>query len=203
MKISFCDFDKSFSEINPILEKGEIACTDTNKFKIGDGVHAWNDLPYILMSNDIPDTMAEYIQQYSEDIQKYSLLKIKYLCYTRAKNEDVKNMKGIANTYVTKINREDTELNNLKYFFQTNVKTRKLYICFDSAEMLNKSTDIIFEYLCKKEYKNKKIYIMCEETCKLSEIMEFFAVCYTSKNKNIRFAIDGRFKFTKIKNLLK
>lgn len=200
MKISFmCDVDKSFSEINPILKKGEIAYTDTNKFKIGDGVHAWNDLPYISISNDIPD-IPDTI---SEDFQKYSLLKIKYLCYKHAKNEEVKNMKGIANTYVTKINREDTELNNLKYFFQTNVKTRKLYICFDSAEMLNKSTDIIFEYLCKKEYKNKKIYIMCEETCKLSEVMEFFAVCYTSRNKNIRFAIDGRFKFTKIKNLLK
>lgn len=86
MKISFMrNFDKSFSEINPILEKGEIACTDTNKFKIGDGVHAWNDLPYISTSNDIPDTMAEYIQQYSEDIQKYSLLKIKYLCHIHAK----------------------------------------------------------------------------------------------------------------------
>ena len=91
MKISFMrDFDKSFSEINPILEKGEIACTDTNEFKIGDGVHAWNDLPYILTSNDIPNTIAEDIQNYSlaEDIQKYSLLKIKYLCRIHAKKEE-------------------------------------------------------------------------------------------------------------------
>ena len=85
MKISFCDFDKSFSEINPILEKGEIACTDTNKFKIGDGVHAWNDLPYVLMSNDIPDIMPDTT---AEDIQKYSLLKIKYLCRIHAKKEE-------------------------------------------------------------------------------------------------------------------
>lgn len=315
------DFSYKFSETNPVLLKGEIGiATDLNNFKIGDGDHTWNDLPFVLLGKNICEKISKYISiydgsikikyfkvnlpiaifsnissfsdidekekyaflstlikskniiilfdtyrsfknsidiilsEYSKELRKINIyiiceetltafgvcqflnvckeLKLNNIWFShngmsfrksksylkniydkneyaasiydiQTENEGVKNMKGIANTYVTKINREDTELNNLKYFFQTNVKTRKLYICFDSAEMLNKSTDIIFEYLCKKEYKNKKIYIMCEETCKLSEIMEFFAVCYTSRNKNIRFAIDGRFKFTKIKNLLK
>lgn len=32
---------------NPVLLPGEIGCeTDTNRLKVGDGVTAWNDLPY-------------------------------------------------------------------------------------------------------------------------------------------------------------
>ena len=35
-------------EVNPILDSGEPGFEyDTNKLKIGDGVRAWRDLPYI------------------------------------------------------------------------------------------------------------------------------------------------------------
>lgn len=37
-----------WAEVNPILEQGEPGFVyDQNKLKIGDGVTAWNDLPYI------------------------------------------------------------------------------------------------------------------------------------------------------------
>ena len=37
-----------WAEVNPILEIGEPGFVyDTNRLKIGDGVTAWNDLPYI------------------------------------------------------------------------------------------------------------------------------------------------------------
>lgn len=37
-----------FQELNLVLEAGEPGfVTDENRFKIGDGVTAWNDLPYI------------------------------------------------------------------------------------------------------------------------------------------------------------
>lgn len=37
-----------WAEVNPILQQGEPGFVyDTNRLKIGDGITAWNDLPYI------------------------------------------------------------------------------------------------------------------------------------------------------------
>lgn len=37
-----------WAEVNPVLEQGEPGFVyDTNQMKIGDGIHAWNDLPFI------------------------------------------------------------------------------------------------------------------------------------------------------------
>lgn len=37
----------AWQEINPILFKGELGFeSDTRFFKVGDGEHPWNDLPY-------------------------------------------------------------------------------------------------------------------------------------------------------------
>lgn len=37
----------NWTSLNPILLKGEIAFeSDSSRFKIGDGITAWNDLPY-------------------------------------------------------------------------------------------------------------------------------------------------------------
>lgn len=37
-----------WAEVNPILEQGEPGFVyDSNRLKIGDGITAWNDLPYI------------------------------------------------------------------------------------------------------------------------------------------------------------
>lgn len=37
-----------WAEVNPILEQGEPGFVyDTNQMKIGDGVHHWNELPFI------------------------------------------------------------------------------------------------------------------------------------------------------------
>jgi hypothetical protein len=48
-------------ELNPVLAAGEPGFEyDTKKLKIGDGVTAWNDLPYI-GSNDVYCT-DEYVQ---------------------------------------------------------------------------------------------------------------------------------------------
>lgn len=36
-----------WSSINPIIAEGELCVElDTSKFKIGDGIHHWNDIPY-------------------------------------------------------------------------------------------------------------------------------------------------------------
>lgn len=36
-----------WAEVNPILAEGELALElDTQRFKIGDGIHAWNNLNY-------------------------------------------------------------------------------------------------------------------------------------------------------------
>ena len=38
---------EEWAEVNPTLAVGELALEiDTRKFKIGDGIHAWNDLAY-------------------------------------------------------------------------------------------------------------------------------------------------------------
>lgn len=42
------DLAEHWTSANVILLEGELGLeTDTGKCKIGDGVHAWNDLPYI------------------------------------------------------------------------------------------------------------------------------------------------------------
>ena len=47
--VSRNDISSKWDEVNPILLKGEIGIEiDTNKMKIGDGVLAWKDLPYLV-----------------------------------------------------------------------------------------------------------------------------------------------------------
>ena len=47
------DIASVWQSVNPILAKGEIGIEiDTKKFKIGDNVTAWNDLPYFASSSD-------------------------------------------------------------------------------------------------------------------------------------------------------
>lgn len=42
------------AQVNPVLMQGEPCFAyDTNQLKIGDGIHAWNDLPYIEGKSDI------------------------------------------------------------------------------------------------------------------------------------------------------
>ncbi len=42
------DVAASWSYYNPLLQAGEPGFeSDTNQLKIGDGIHRWNDLPYI------------------------------------------------------------------------------------------------------------------------------------------------------------
>jgi hypothetical protein len=43
------DTAASWTSVNPILAQGEMGIeTDTNKFKVGDGVDDWNTLPYLI-----------------------------------------------------------------------------------------------------------------------------------------------------------
>ena len=47
--VSRNDISSKWDEVNPVLLKGEIGIEiDTNKMKIGDGVLAWKDLPYLV-----------------------------------------------------------------------------------------------------------------------------------------------------------
>jgi len=46
-----------WTNVNPILGEGELALElDTDRFKIGDGIHHWNDLPYASGPPGIPGT---------------------------------------------------------------------------------------------------------------------------------------------------
>lgn len=43
------DTASNWTTENPVLLSGEMGIeSDTNKFKFGDGVKAWNDLPYVM-----------------------------------------------------------------------------------------------------------------------------------------------------------
>lgn len=54
------DTAENWKAANPVLLKGEAAIeTDTNKLKFGDGVTAYNDLPYFM--GDIDATLAKYM----------------------------------------------------------------------------------------------------------------------------------------------
>ena len=54
------DTAANWSSINPILSLGELAVEiDTNLMKVGDGIHAWNALPYCnSQSSLIPATTS-------------------------------------------------------------------------------------------------------------------------------------------------
>lgn len=48
------DTASRWTEINPILQEGEFGYeTDRRKAKLGDGVHTWNELPYIRVEDGI------------------------------------------------------------------------------------------------------------------------------------------------------
>lgn len=52
-----------WAEVNPILELGEPGFVyDSNRLKIGDGVTAWNDLPYIDGKREIGD--YDYLEDF-------------------------------------------------------------------------------------------------------------------------------------------
>ena len=55
--ITRSDTEANFQTSNPVLAAGEMAIsTDDNRFKVGDGVNTWSDLPYNKCSwNDIID----------------------------------------------------------------------------------------------------------------------------------------------------
>jgi len=51
-----------WTDANPILNIGEIGFeSDTNKFKIGDGINHWDDLPYFLDEETIATSLDGYI----------------------------------------------------------------------------------------------------------------------------------------------
>ena len=52
-----------WSEVNPILDQGEPGFVlDENRLKIGDGIHHWNDLPYLEDESEIfsADTKQDF-----------------------------------------------------------------------------------------------------------------------------------------------
>jgi hypothetical protein len=54
--------ETQWTTANPILNIGEIGFeSDTNKFKIGDGVNHWDDLPYFLDADSIGTSLDGYI----------------------------------------------------------------------------------------------------------------------------------------------
>lgn len=57
-----------FAKNNPVLADGEPAFElDTNKLKIGDGVKAYNDLPYIVDIQQITQQVIENIPTITEE----------------------------------------------------------------------------------------------------------------------------------------
>ena len=53
---------QQWTDADPILAAGEIGFeTDTNQFKIGDGVNAWSDLSYFKNLEDLGGSLDDYI----------------------------------------------------------------------------------------------------------------------------------------------
>lgn len=59
-----------WTSVNPILLNGEIAFeSNTNKFKIGDGVHTWNELPYATINNELIEGAGVIFTERTNDTQ--------------------------------------------------------------------------------------------------------------------------------------
>jgi hypothetical protein len=53
---------EQWTSANPVLAEGEIGFeTDTNQFKIGDGVNTWDDIDYFLNSGEVDEILGDYI----------------------------------------------------------------------------------------------------------------------------------------------
>ena len=53
---------QQWTDADPILAAGEIGFeTDTNQFKIGDGVNNWSDLSYFKNLEDLGGSLDDYI----------------------------------------------------------------------------------------------------------------------------------------------
>ena len=53
---------QQWTDADPILAAGEIGFeTDTNQFKIGDGVNAWSDLSYFKNLEDLGGSLDDYV----------------------------------------------------------------------------------------------------------------------------------------------
>lgn len=76
-----------WSASNPILSAGEIGlATDTNKFKVGDGIAAWNSLSYSIppytevtsldVSQYVNGELQVYLQVYGTTVGSYTALRI-------------------------------------------------------------------------------------------------------------------------------
>jgi hypothetical protein len=54
--------EAQWESANPVLAAGEIGFeTDTNKFKIGDGINLWEDLSYFLDTSDLQGSFEDYV----------------------------------------------------------------------------------------------------------------------------------------------
>lgn len=61
------DTDKNWTTKNPILKKGELGVnTDSDLLKIGDDIHAWNELSYI---NDLSTSKAAHYEGTTQDAE--------------------------------------------------------------------------------------------------------------------------------------
>ena len=55
--------EEQWTSINPILASGEIGWeSDTNKFKMGDGVNAWGSLEYFVDETALSGSLSDYVE---------------------------------------------------------------------------------------------------------------------------------------------
>lgn len=53
---------EQWTTVNPVLAEGEIGIeSDTNKFKIGDGINAWSDLVAFIDETNLTGSLNDYI----------------------------------------------------------------------------------------------------------------------------------------------
>jgi len=58
------DTAANWTSVNPILAEGEVGLeTDTSQQKIGDGVTAWNNLPYLISYDSFDAPIVDYVAQ--------------------------------------------------------------------------------------------------------------------------------------------
>lgn len=63
------DSKENWTNINPILASAEPGVEiDTNKFKIGDGVKHWNDLPYQLSDTSDLSALTNRVQLLESEV---------------------------------------------------------------------------------------------------------------------------------------
>lgn len=166
------DYAYKWLQVNPILAEGEVGFViDTNRLKIGDGLHHWNDLPYLSPDSSEAIDIMKQLEDYTYDkstIEKKFIDNQEMISYMNSKEGEILNT--VEQKYYTKdesnatfvkgyeLDNVSKELNNkIDKLDKTKANAIEVYTKSTIDNMLNTKQDTL-----TSENSGENVYITTE-----------------------------------------